>query len=215
MAYAPMSSFENAMRDNIVEAAYSLYQSKASFATYYYSKCNEDYWKLTNEGGFSLRDNASPSAAIQDIFDNGQLYAFECATAMMMILFKAVQEQVSEQHYNQIYQRIYLWDWNTHPHLPIHIQHGVRGGRNGDIRYFKNPAVNPKTPQWQGENVIQLPNGQFYGHGIGMGTADEFIQELNDNRRPGAQQSAYLMNRATRPRYDVLQSFINGVPSFS
>ena len=52
----------------------------------------------------------------------------------------------------------------------------------GDCRYFNNPDVDPLTPEWQGENAIDLSGGMYYGHGIGIKTADKIIEILNHNR---------------------------------
>ncbi|TCP27055.1 protein-glutamine gamma-glutamyltransferase [Scopulibacillus darangshiensis] len=203
------SPFENMMRQNIVAAAHALYRSKAGFATFYYSRCNEKYWILTGEGGFKLRAGVKSSEAIRDIFVNGEQYAFECATAMMIVLYKALIETISSERFDMLYHQLYLWDWEKHPEFPVYTEHITGNGLLGDVRYFKNPDVNPKTPQWQGENAVQLPNGQYFGHGIGILTGEGIIEELNKNRFPGAERSAYLMQTATRPDFDYLYALSN------
>lgn len=190
--------FDIRLRAALVQAAHDMNNSQVRFATFYYSKCNEKYWNLTEEGGFRLRQDASPSAAINDIFHNGQLYAFECATAMVILLFKAVMTAIGSARFDAVYRNIYLWDWHEDERLPLVIETVADHGIPGDIRYFKNPQVNPRTPQWQGENAVELPNGYYYGHGVGIKKADGVIDALNKNRRAGATVSAYLMNRATR-----------------
>ncbi|MFC7392806.1 protein-glutamine gamma-glutamyltransferase [Scopulibacillus cellulosilyticus] len=197
-------NFEVTMRNYIVVAALNLYQSKASFATFYYSRCNERYWRLTNEGGFELKSGVRPSQAINDIFQNGDKYAFECATAMVIILYKAFIDTVSASVFDRLYPDVYLWDWNRDSNFPIITENVDGHGIIGDIRYFKNPDVNPRTPQWQGENAIELPNGYYYGHGLGVLRAEQMIEELNENRRVGATRSAYLMNDANRPYFAFL-----------
>ena len=82
----------------------------------------------------------------------------------------------------------------------------------GDRRYFANPDVDPLTPEWQGENVIDLGGGEYYGYGIGKHKAETFIRLLNGNRIDGADESAYLMDSAARPDfkrlYGLYQSYV-------
>ncbi|RYL90352.1 protein-glutamine gamma-glutamyltransferase [Sporolactobacillus sp. THM7-4] len=205
-------TFEIKLRNETIEAARALNQSGATFATFYYSSCNETFWSLTGDGGFELRTGRAPSEAIRDIFQNGRAYAFECATAMMIVLYKALIETLPESRFNEIYTHLYLWDWQHHPFFPLRNAPYVGSGIPGDIRYFKNPDVNPRTPQWQGENAISLSGGLYYGHGIGILPADQIIAELNKYRRSGAQISAFLMPGSTRPDYLALASFGAGTP---
>jgi protein-glutamine gamma-glutamyltransferase len=74
----------------------------------------------------------------------------------------------------------------------------------GDRRYFMNPDVDPLVPQWQGENVIDLGNRLYYGHGVGIQPAGGIIESLNRNRAEDADQSAYLMDGAGRPDFQSL-----------
>ena len=74
----------------------------------------------------------------------------------------------------------------------------------GDRRYFVNPDVDPLTPQWQGENVIDLDGELYYGHGIGIYNAETIIKELNKNRSEGADESARLKDSAGRPNFKKL-----------
>ncbi|MFD2616758.1 protein-glutamine gamma-glutamyltransferase [Terrilactibacillus laevilacticus] len=198
--------FEIKLRQAIINAASLLSESRASFATFYESACNPRYWTLNEEGGFELRVGSSPSVAIIDIFTNGDQYAFECATAMMIILYKALIEVIGSRHFDQFYRQLYLWDWHHHANYPL-VLIDVSQGILGDIRYFKNPEVNPRTPQWQGENAIQMPDQKFFGHGIGNLNANAMIDELNKYRRIGATASAYLMTSATRPDFNFLFNY--------
>ena len=54
----------------------------------------------------------------------------------------------------------------------------------GDVVYFKNPDFNPYTPEWKGLNAVVLDDGTYFAHGIGIGTAEQFIHILNQMRKP-------------------------------
>ncbi|WP_078432940.1 protein-glutamine gamma-glutamyltransferase [Metabacillus halosaccharovorans] len=185
------------LRYSIIQAARHLLASKAKFATFERARCNEQYWHLTEQGGFKLRAGISPSVAISDIFHNGREYAFECATSIVIIFFKAVLDSIDVSQFNRIYQGIYLRDWQTDNDLPIFTRRG-NDYIPGDCLYFDNPQFNPQTPQWQGENVIDLGNDLYFGHGIGIKTSDGIIESLNKRRKPYPTESAFLLSQVTR-----------------
>lgn len=51
----------------------------------------------------------------------------------------------------------------------------------------------------------------FYGHGIGIRTATVIIQALNQCRKPGAQETAYLKKQVTRPDYRYLSNYYSAL----
>lgn len=206
-------TFEIRFRSETIEASHALNRSDARFATFYHSTCNPFYWSLTGDGGFDLKPGRNAADAIRDIFRNGREYAFECATAMMIVLYKALIEILPYERFNDVFNHIYLWDWQRHPYFPLRNASRVDRGIPGDIRYFKNPQVNPETPQWQGENAVDLSGGLYYGHGLGILSADQIIRELNQYRRSGADVSAWLMPGATRPDYPALFELSVGAAS--
>ncbi|GGH80794.1 protein-glutamine gamma-glutamyltransferase [Pullulanibacillus pueri] len=197
-AYQDLFKFAVILRSNIVDAAKALSTSHASFETFYRTRGNPSYWTISNEGGLQLRPSVRPSEAIMDISNAGQHYGFECATAMEIVLLTGILKTIGPDGFDQLYANLYLWDWNDVPHLPLTIEPVTQHGVPGDVRYFKNPDVSPQHMAFQGENVIVLPNEQYYGHGIGIGGKAFMISHLNQARRPGAERSAYLMPRATR-----------------
>ena len=73
-------NFELKMRKEIINAANALLRSGMSFAVFRKSRCNTDYWERTDDGGFKLRPDVKASDGIRDIFENGDMYATECAT---------------------------------------------------------------------------------------------------------------------------------------
>ncbi len=198
--------FELALRREIINASNALARSGLRFAIFREAECNTDYWELTPEGGFRQRRDVKPSDAVRDIFTNGRKYATECATGMVIVYLGALLSLMGEEKFNRNFNNLYLMNWHNLPRNLREI-----GQMNpepdylpGDRRYFANPDVDPVTPEWQGENVIDLGNGLYYGHGVGRRTADEIIKALNRQRREGATREAYLMDSAGRPNFERL-----------
>lgn len=197
-------SFELKLRENLVEAARALNQSGVAFTTFRNSRCNERYWIRTAEGGFRLKEDAEPSAAIRDIFVNGKQYAFECATAIVIVLYKGVLETIGEGPFNRLFGKLYLWDWNYDSDLQLVDEGKKDESFPGDVQYFQNPDVSPKTTWWQGENVIKLDDDLYYGHGVGIRPAQGMIDKLNSHRKPDSKTSAYLTEHAVHPDFAYL-----------
>ncbi|RJE84400.1 protein-glutamine gamma-glutamyltransferase [Paenibacillus sp. 1011MAR3C5] len=197
--------FELKMRTNIVEAAKAMYQSGVSFATFSNSRCNGRYWIRTPDGGFLLRPGVPPSVGVRDIFEQGHLYAFECAGAIIIMLYKAVLETIGEAAFNRHFQRLFLRDWQYDRDLRLTTSNNLNETYAGDVMYFKNPDHDPGSPEWQGENVIKLDDNLFFGHGIGIGTGQEIIAQLNRARVPGSMVSAYLQDLVLRPDFEAVR----------
>jgi len=203
--------FELRLRNEIVNAARELYRSGLSFATFHKSKCNETYWERTDNGGFRLKDGVSPSEAISDIFTNGDKYATECATAMLIVYYKALLNVFGKDPFDKQFPKIELLNWHiTDPLLlAVGIPRKTKDVLLGDRGYFDNPDVDPATPEWQGENVIVLPGGLYYGHGIGIKTAEAMIRALNAHRKTDATQSAAFLDSVSRPDFKKLAGIYN------
>lgn len=190
------------MRKNIINASKMLFRSRMRFRTFKNSECNEYYWRRTPEGGFLLKSNTKPSTAINDIYNNSRLYGTECATAIVIVYYKAVLDTFGAELFNRIFTNIYLMDWqNLNGKLKVSTDRKPPDVFPADCRYFKNPDVDPLTPEWQGENAIDLGNGYYYGHGIGITTADNIIYALNNHRKPGSNVSAHLLDSSTNPDF--------------
>ncbi len=200
--------FETGMRRNIIDSSIALYKRRMAFRTFQESKCNEDYWKRTTNGGFALKPDVKPSEAIEDIFINTHLYGTECATAIMIIYYKAVLDSFKADLFNTAFKKITLMNWSEMDDLiNVSTLRRLNNYVPGDCRYIRNPDVNPLTPEWQGENIIDLGDKRYYGHGIGIGDIDYFIRALNQNRIEDSQVSAYLMDSATRPDFEGLYRY--------
>jgi protein-glutamine gamma-glutamyltransferase len=198
--------FELRMRSEIVDASKKLNRSNLAFEVFRESRANPDYWIRHDDGGFELKRGVKPSAAIRDIFDNGSEYGTECATAMIIVYYKALLEIFPEQAFDRLFRNIYLMNWHnlSRELRSVGAMRQVGGHLPGDRRYFANPDVDPETPEWQGENVIDLGDGRYYGHGIGIHRAGTIIDALNRNRREGAGREAFLMDTAGRPDFIYL-----------
>ncbi|MCX7710632.1 MAG: protein-glutamine gamma-glutamyltransferase [Clostridia bacterium] len=199
--------FELALRKSIVDASIALFRSNFAFRTFRESECNPMFWERTEEGGFLLKPGVKPSAAIRDIFINSRAYGTECATAIVILYYAALLNILPEERFDQLFPIIHLMDWQYLDYdLGIHQAKIYNESLPGDCRYFKNPDVDPITPEWQGENAIDLGNGTLYGHGIGIRTPDQFIEILNRYRIGGSQVSAFLTDSVTRPGFKLLAS---------
>lgn len=202
--------FELYLRSKLVEAAQELNQSLAEFASFEHSRCNPEFWIRTLNGGFQQRSGIPSSIAIRDIYNNGSLYAFECATAMVIVLYKAVLDTLGEEVFLRHFSSILLRDWHFDGGLRIITWGNVRKSFPGDILYFRNPDYDPKTPEWQGENAVKLQHDLYYGHGIGILNSRKMIEALNGFRKPNANHPAYLEDQVTFPDYKYLAQLQSG-----
>ncbi|MCI2256567.1 protein-glutamine gamma-glutamyltransferase [Domibacillus sp. PGB-M46] len=207
-------SFELQLRKNIIISARAMNKSGVRFAVFADSRCNPQYWKLTSTGGFLLKHGVKSSDAIEDIYINSSQYAFECATAMVIIYYHALLNTIGESLFNRLFQTIYLYSWHADPDLGIKPLYKSRF-LPGDIVYFRNPDFNPQTPQWRGENAVVLEDDMYFGHGLGIKTAERMIHALNQRRIPGADQSAYLTNVVVRPSFKHLATLSALQPVYS
>lgn len=197
--------FEINLRVNIIAAARDLNKSRFSFRIFRQSICNEDYWERTKNGGFLLKDDVKPASAIKDILINSSKYGSECATAIVIIYYKALVNVFPEELFNQVFTKIFLMNWHyTDEDIDINPHRNITTPIPGDCVYFDNPDVDPVTPQWQGENTIDLGNGTYYGHGIGIRKAESVIEALNTKRKEDATKSAYQLDMVTRPNFNHL-----------
>ncbi|WP_010251184.1 protein-glutamine gamma-glutamyltransferase [Acetivibrio cellulolyticus] len=193
------------MRKNIVKASKMLLRSRIRFRTFDESECNEYFWKRSEEGGFLVKDDIKPTDAINDIFEHGRIYGTECATAIVIVYYKAVLDTFGDNLFNSLFTDIYLMDWqNLDGNLTVINYRKPSDYFPGDCRYFRNPDVDPLTPEWQGENTIDLGDSYYYGHGLGMSTSDGIIHALNAHRKDGSEVSAYLLESCTLPDFKHL-----------
>ncbi|WLR53745.1 protein-glutamine gamma-glutamyltransferase [Mesobacillus subterraneus] len=195
--------FDIYLREKIIEAALKLKEASVAFTSFKYSRFNPVYW-TKGPMGYLLNPNVLPSDAIQDIYENGQQYAFECSTAMVIIFYKAVLDSIRLSDFNYLFRGLLVWNWNYDPDLAIITLEGNEF-IPGDVVYFMNPDF--EKPIWRGENAVVLGNGLYYGHGIGIGTAEEMINALNTLRKRGSTVSAFMLKQHSRLNFKYLSQF--------
>ncbi|KHF41625.1 protein-glutamine gamma-glutamyltransferase [Halalkalibacter okhensis] len=192
--------FEINARKNVIDSSISMNDSEMEFTVFEYARCNPQYWYLTEMGGFLLRQDVRPSEAIQDIYRNSSLYAFDCSTACVIIYYHAILNSIGDQNFNLIFPNLYLYSWHADSDLGLHNVY-TNYFIPGDVVYFNNPDFHPDIHWLRGENAVVLGDDTFFGHGFGIMTAQQMIETLNENRRPQSTQSAYLLNSITRPNF--------------
>ncbi|WP_066369282.1 protein-glutamine gamma-glutamyltransferase [Neobacillus fumarioli] len=193
---------ELTFRIHTMQAAIELNKSGAKFTTFTYSFCNKKYWDRLSNGGFLIKPGVLPSTAILDLIANGKLYAFECSTAIAIVLYIATLYSIGRERFNELFRGLYLMDWQFDEDLPIYQKYGD-DYLPGDVLHFNNPDFDPKQPHWRAENVIYFGDDQYYGHGVGIRNANTIINFLNKKRKPNPETSAYLMRLITRPYYQA------------
>lgn len=190
--------FDLDLKDEIVKCAKELDDGEMDFKIFNKSRCNKKYWDRRADGGFVIKDGVEPYDAIKDIYLNGDKYGTECATAIIIAYYGALANILQRDTFNRLYPYIELMNWqNIDDNLSLKEFDRGKDLIPGDCRYFKNPDVNPKYPEWQGENTIYLGDKKYFGHGAGIMTGDEIIAKLNKKRKKDATEEAYLMDNTT------------------
>ncbi|SFB04332.1 MULTISPECIES: protein-glutamine gamma-glutamyltransferase [unclassified Bacillus (in: firmicutes)] len=197
--------FELKFRKHIINSSIEMSKSKAKFNILKNSRGNPQYWVMSPLGEFQLRLDVKPSDAIRDIFMNSSLYTFECATSIIIIYYYALLKMIGETKFDQYFRNISLYSWHLDSDYRIHTFYGEHV-LPGDVLYVNNPDVNPKTFWWRGQNVVDLGDGTYFGHGFSIRTPKEMIELLNEKRKPESQTSAYLTSLITRPLFKDLLS---------
>ncbi len=199
-----------ALRDRLrigkamVDSCEAMDKAGHSFALLKDHACNTDFFK--KEGStFVLKSGKKASEAVEDIFKNPSKYKFECATAMIIVYYKAMLDMLGPKDFDRICGdlRIGPWDYendlgrimNTTGSGQAEAPSGHKDKvKPGDYAYIRNWDVSDKgrAAGWQGENVIYLGNGKYYGHPFGVETGTHIVDYLNTQRNAGSTRSASL-----------------------
>lgn len=195
----------------MVDASHAMADAKHEFGDL---KANKQLWRTegTEMGTMHLKPGKRPSEAIRDIFEHPEKYQFECATALVVLRYKAMLELIGERDFDRICKDLKCGPWEQENDAAAAWK--VRGKgqegkvaatdadvkndlKPGDYTYFKNWSVSIAgyNAGWQGENVISLGKGMYYGHPFGIVSGKEIVDYLNQNRRTtGNVKSASLLD---------------------
>lgn len=218
-----------ALRDRVlvgsamVEAAYDMAEAQPEFGAL---KANKAMWHVVPNDPdqewitehATLLPGVKASDAIRDIFKNTGAYRFECATAIVVLRYKAMLDLIGEKDFNRICGDMKIGPWQQDAHAEKlwkisgqakspweHDQVSASPAeaarvKPGDYSYFKNWDVSKEGFEagWQGENVISLGDGLYFGHPFGVVLADEIVTYLNQNRNEGSTRSASLLDLRAR-----------------
>jgi len=205
----------------ICDAAQDMNDASHSFETIANHKMSSRFWDPEGRGSFSLRSDTSASEAMQDMFANPDEYGFECATAMVITYYKAMLDLVGPRDFDRVMNgQLRIGPWDMESTLRGALQASGSSSspaseerqaslRPGDYTYFKNWDVSEKgrSEGWQGENVIYLGDGKYYGHPFGVTTADRMVTALNSSRNEGSTQSASMLDLQEQLSSRILGEF--------
>ena len=176
----------------IVDASYAMNDAGVGFELIKDHRVNDEFWKVGAGGVMTLKPGVKPSDAVRDIVENGDEYGFECATGLVATYYVAMLDLLGPADFDRVADDVRMGPWkmdndmrrllvtsNPNPGS-TYDELGDHALEPGFYYYFKNWDVTDDARErgWQGENVIYLGDGKFYGHGIGLGDADLFIDKL-------------------------------------
>jgi protein-glutamine gamma-glutamyltransferase len=191
----------------MVKACEDMDRAKHEFALIKDQTFSSTFWEGEGGGTFHIKPGVRPSDALKDIFANPAAYKFECATALVIVHEKAMLDLVGEADFDRLCPKLRIGPWETDDTFVEHVRSEGsalreasrdrrRTLRAGDYGYFKNWQVSDegRDAGWQGENVIALGDGRFYGHPFGITDEKTIVDHLNAQRRFGAWKSAGLLD---------------------
>jgi protein-glutamine gamma-glutamyltransferase len=158
-------------------------------------RANPAFFAVGDGGVFTLKQGVEPADAVRDIFASPGKYGFECATAMVIVYYKAMLDLLGDEDFNRICGDLRIGPWAQEGDLASVKRSGGSGTepasaasiaalKPGEYRYIRNWDVSAKgkAAGWQGENVIYLGQGKYYGHPFGVASAETIISHLNTHR---------------------------------
>ena len=191
----------------MVDASEKMNSAGVPFAITTNHKANADFWTVGVGGTLELKPGVKPSEALEDIAQNPSKYGYECATGLVVVYYQAILDLIGPEDFDRIASDLILGPWQMEDSLAsLMVNRHPKPGQGtetdlgdhtlvpGNYYYFRNWDVTDEARArgWQGENVIYLGEGRFYGHGIGLGDADMFVGKLSSEMKPGGKTPSLL-----------------------
>ncbi|MFO0729021.1 MAG: hypothetical protein U1E65_34900 [Myxococcota bacterium] len=193
----------------MIDAAEKMHGAGISFQLIKNHKANPDFWTVESYSGtLTLKPGVKPSDALNDMIAHGDKYGFECATGLVATYYQAMLDILGPKDFDRIATDLRIGPWDMEDDLSrLMIETHPDGGYNSEVSlkdqgkllpggyyYFRNWDVTDEARArgWQGENVIYLGEGKFYGHGIGMGPGSDFVTKLKNESKPDGKTPSLL-----------------------
>jgi len=186
----------------MVDASNAMGEAGHDFELIKNHRANPKFFTVGSGGTFELKPGQKPADAVRDIFENPGEYGFECATAMVIVYYKAMLDLIGDNDFNRVAQDLKIGPWqyegdlraskSVESHGRVPMPDDASAPRPGEYRYFRNWDVSDegRAGGWQGENVIYLGGGNYYGHPFGVASGETIVSYLNTQRTEGSTRSA-------------------------
>jgi RHS repeat-associated protein len=123
-------------------------------------KLNGTFWQLI---AGEMQSKGSAYAALEDVFKNPDKYQMACRRAARLVMLWGIAQAVGQEEFDKVVGRRVLYNGQ------LKFMKGTRDVPPddwvpGDWGYIKSQAEKPR-PGEEGENIIYLGNGQYWGQG--------------------------------------------------
>lgn len=197
-----------ALRTAIVKSCQEIAKVKNPFGD---NKFTSSLWE--KKSGYDIRDHLSqsgwmipyvlksgvkPSAALDDMVKNPNNYKFECATAIVIVHYRAMQKLLGNEKFDSVFQNMIIGPWESDEKFNAiftsqEMDHTIQ--ETGIYGYYQNHDVSQEGLKagWQGENVIFINYDEYkkdwlcYGHPFGIEYASKIKEKLDSHRNIGSE----------------------------
>lgn len=199
----------------VVSACLEMHQAHHEFAIAPRQKFSSEFWRrdgqLSHFATFHLKPGAKASAAMNDVFLHPDGYRFECATALVLVYYRAIQKLIGDSDFDRIMGDLKIGPWEFEADLERFLVRSGRGDQPatearsreltfGEYTYTKNWAVSwwGWAKGCQGQNQIRLDEDLYYAHSYELVGQGDIVARENGARVWGAKTSASMTDRQER-----------------